>query len=57
MLPYQLKRRVVNETNIIEVVSEYVQLKKAILDIDPNAFVNVVDSSEVMGEGFKPISA
>lgn len=28
MLPYQLKRRVVNETNIIEVVSEYVQLKK-----------------------------
>ncbi|MBR5784619.1 MAG: YitT family protein [Bacteroidales bacterium] len=36
---------------------EYVQLKKAILDIDPNAFVNVVDSSEVMGEGFKPISA
>lgn len=28
MLPYQLKRRIVNETNIIEVVSEYVQLKK-----------------------------
>ena len=28
MIPYQLKRKVVNETNIIEVVSEYVQLKK-----------------------------
>lgn len=28
MISYQLKRKVVNETNIIEVVSEYVQLKK-----------------------------
>lgn len=28
MIPYQIKRRIVNETSIIEVVSEYVQLKK-----------------------------
>lgn len=28
MLPYQITRRVINETNITEVVSEYVKLKK-----------------------------
>ena len=36
---------------------EFVQFKKAIYAIDPNAFINVMDSSEVLGKGFKPITA
>lgn len=36
---------------------ELVQFKKAIYAIDPNAFINVMDSSEVLGKGFKPITA
>lgn len=36
---------------------EFVQFKKAIYKLDPNAFINVMDSSEVLGKGFKSITA
>ncbi|MEG1555693.1 MAG: YitT family protein [Bacteroidales bacterium] len=35
--------------------SEFVRLKKGIYKIDPNAFINVIDSSEIMGKGFKAL--
>lgn len=35
--------------------SEVVKLKTALRDIDPMAFVNIVESSEIMGLGFKPL--
>ncbi len=35
--------------------SEYVKIKTAIKQIDSEAFVNVVDSSEVYGKGFKEL--
>jgi uncharacterized membrane-anchored protein YitT (DUF2179 family) len=35
---------------------EFVQFKKAIYKLDPNAFINVMDSSEVLGKGFKSIT-
>lgn len=33
--------------------SEFIKLKNGIYRIDPNAFINVLDSSEIMGKGFK----
>jgi Uncharacterized conserved protein len=35
---------------------EMVTLRYKIAEIDPKAFINVVDSSEILGEGFKNIS-
>jgi len=46
------------ERNTIMVVvdqSEFTGLKQAVRNIDPNAFVIVVDASEVLGQGFKTI--
>lgn len=37
--------------------SEYHRVKKIVRRIDPDAFVIVADSSEIMGEGFKPVEA
>ncbi|MBP1646241.1 MAG: hypothetical protein H6Q16_1816 [Bacteroidetes bacterium] len=37
--------------------TEFVKLKEGIKGIDPNAFINVVDSSEILGKGFKEIQA
>ena len=34
---------------------EYVKMKTAIRNIDSAAFVNVIDSSEVYGKGFKEL--
>jgi len=34
---------------------EMVILKKHIHDVDPKAFVNVIDSNEILGEGFKSL--
>ncbi|MDD3153090.1 MAG: YitT family protein [Bacteroidales bacterium] len=36
--------------------SEFVKLKSAIHSIDPNAFINVINSNEIMGEGFKALT-
>lgn len=35
--------------------SEFIRLKSGVRKIDPNAFINVIDSSEIMGNGFKPL--
>lgn len=35
--------------------SDLVKLKNNLADLDPNAFVNVIESSEVMGKGFIPL--
>ena len=35
--------------------TDLVKLKLSLRDIDPNAFVNVIDSAEVMGNGFVPL--
>jgi uncharacterized membrane-anchored protein YitT (DUF2179 family) len=37
--------------------SEFIRLKNGIHRIDPNAFINVIDSSEIMGKGFKCLPA
>lgn len=37
--------------------SEFIKLKVAIYRIDPHAFINVVNSSDILGKGFKPIEA
>ena len=34
---------------------EVIQLRKLIAEIDPKAFINVITSSEILGEGFKSI--
>ena len=34
---------------------EFTHLKEQIYDIDPNAFINVIDSNEILGNGFKAI--
>ncbi len=34
---------------------EFIKLKNGIHRIDPNAFINVIDSSEIMGKGFKAL--
>lgn len=36
--------------------SEFVKLRAGISRIDPNAFINVIDSSEIMGNGFKKLT-
>jgi uncharacterized membrane-anchored protein YitT (DUF2179 family) len=36
--------------------TQFVKLKEGIKDIDPDAFINVIDSSEILGKGFKEIS-
>lgn len=35
---------------------EFVKLKEGIYDIDPFAFINVIDSSEILGNGFKALN-
>ena len=35
--------------------ADLVKLKMSLRDIDPNAFVNVIESAEVMGNGFVPL--
>lgn len=35
--------------------SEFIRLRAGIYKIDPNAFINVLDSSEIIGNGFKKI--
>ncbi|MCI8649920.1 MAG: YitT family protein [Anaerotruncus sp.] len=35
---------------------QYYRLKRIVHDFDPNAFIIVTDSTEVLGEGFKPIT-
>ncbi|MBO7287180.1 MAG: YitT family protein [Bacteroidales bacterium] len=35
---------------------ELVKLQSILKDVDPEAFVNVVTSSDILGEGFKPLS-
>ena len=35
---------------------ELVKLQTALKDIDPDAFLNVVSSTEIMGKGFKPLA-
>lgn len=35
--------------------SEFVKLKNGVHKLDPNAFINVVDSTEIMGNGFKAL--
>lgn len=34
---------------------EVIQLRKLIAEVDPRAFINVINSSEILGEGFKSI--
>ncbi|MDL2231252.1 YitT family protein [Porphyromonadaceae bacterium OttesenSCG-928-L07] len=34
---------------------EMVTLRRKIIDVDPTAFINVMDSKEILGEGFKPL--
>lgn len=48
-----------NEKNVIFVVvsrRELVLLKAIIHQIDKNAFVSVIDTREILGEGFKPLN-
>ena len=35
---------------------ELVKLQSMLKDVDPEAFVNVVTSSDILGKGFKPLS-
>ena len=35
--------------------SEFVKLRSGIRKIDPEAFINVIDSSEILGKGFKAL--
>lgn len=35
--------------------AEFITLKNGIYKIDPNAFINVINSSEIMGNGFKAL--
>jgi len=46
------------ERDIIYIVitrKEMISLRSKVAEIDPRAFINVVDSSEILGEGFKDI--
>lgn len=48
-----------NERKMIYVTltrPELVKLQSALRDIDPDAFLNVVSSTEIMGKGFKPLA-
>lgn len=35
--------------------TQFIRLKEGIHELDPNAFINVIDSSEILGKGFKEI--
>lgn len=35
--------------------ADLVKLKSNLRNLDPHAFVNIVESSEIMGLGFKPL--
>jgi len=35
--------------------SDLIKLKNDLHNIDPSAFVNIIDSSEIMGQGFKAL--
>jgi len=50
---YKGKERQIIYTTVSR--SEFVRLKNEIKDIDPDAFINVIDSSEILGYGFKSI--
>lgn len=51
---YQGKERDIVYTSVSR--REFVQLKENLAEHDPDAFINVVDSSEVMGQGFKQLT-
>ncbi len=34
---------------------EFTHMKELVYDVDPNAFINVIDSNEILGEGFKKL--
>ena len=36
---------------------EMMVLRHKIREIDPEAFINVIDSREILGKGFKPLDA
>jgi uncharacterized membrane-anchored protein YitT (DUF2179 family) len=35
---------------------ELVKLQSALKEVDPNAFLNVVSSTDILGKGFKPLA-
>ena len=35
---------------------ELVKLQSALKEVDPDAFLNIVSSTEIMGKGFKPLA-
>ena len=35
--------------------TQFIRLKEGIHELDPDAFINVIDSSEILGRGFKEI--
>lgn len=51
---YQGQERKVIYTTVSR--REFVRLKEGIHEIDPNAFINVIESSEILGKGFKEIT-
>jgi len=51
---YQGQERKVIYTTVSR--REFVRLKEGIHEIDPNAFINVIESSEILGRGFKEIT-
>lgn len=51
---YQGVERTVVYTTVTR--REFVQLKNGLVHVDPDAFVNVIDSSEIMGKGFKHLT-
>lgn len=50
---YQGQERDVVYTTIAK--RELTQFKKGIAEIDPDAFINVIDSNEILGKGFKSV--
>lgn len=50
---YQGQERKVIYTTVTR--REFIRLKNGIHEIDANAFINVIDSSEILGRGFKEI--
>src|SRR5574344_644251 len=50
---YEGKERKMIYTTISR--SEFIKLKAAIYRVDPQAFINVMDSSDTLGKGFTPI--
>lgn len=51
---YQGQERKVIYTTVSR--REFIRLKEGIHEIDPNAFINVIESSEILGRGFKEIT-